>query len=564
MNRLTMVFLSLLAGWAGALTIHAQTGAAIPIFSFSGGTTNGAAPEGNLVLGPDGSFYGTTQGGGSTNNYGTIFKMTTGGALTTLVTFKGTNGVNPLDGLTLAPDGNFYGTTEYGGTNFGTQAISGGLGGGTVFRVTTNGLLTTLATFAVTNGQSPHAGLTWGPGGLFYGTTASGGPFGDGTIFSVTTSGTLMMLTNFNNANGNDPTAGLTLGPDGNLYGVAQSGGANSAGTLFKVTPNGILTTLYNFGATTTNGASPMTTLTLGPDGNLYGATAFDSVLLVEIFPGFFIPEPQGSGTIYKVTTNGTLTTLVDFNFNNGGDPIGSLTLGPDGNFYGTTYLGDNGNNSNMGIVYSLATNGVFTVLAQFDGSNGAYPLTGLTLGPDNNLYGGATGGGAYGNGTVYKLGLSPIFISNPASQSVVIGNPATFSCNMFGTAPFAFQWRSNSVSVAGATGGSLNLLQVFNQANNAQFQVVVTNSYGSATSQVANLSVLLQPNCAGVVKQGGGNYTVVVGSFPSSLNHLWATTNLSSSWQQIAPITTDANGMGQYLDTDPADPAKFYRLSYP
>jgi len=554
MNRLTMFFLSFLAGWSVALTAHAQTGAAIPIFSFSGGTTNGAAPEGNLVLGPDGSFYGTTQGGGSTNNYGTIFKMTTGGALTTLVTFKGTNGVNPLDGLTLAPDGNFYGTTEYGGTNFGTQAISGGLGGGTVFRVTTNGLLTTLATFAVTNGQSPHAGLTWGPGGLLYGTTASGGPFGDGTIFSVTTSGTLTMLTNFNNANGNGPFAGLTLGPDGNLYGVTQSGGSHSAGTVFKVTPSGSLTNLYHFGSHPADGAGPQTTMTLGPDGNLYGITTLTS-----------LTPFNNDGTIFKITTNGTLTTLINWDFYNGGNPVGSLTLGPDGAFYSTTYLGDNTDGSiNKGIVYSLAANGVFTVLAQFDGSNGAYPVCGLTLGPDNNLYGGATGGGAYGNGTVYKLGLSPIFVSHPASQSVVIGNPATFSCNMFGTAPFAFQWRSNSVPMAGATGGSLNLPHVFYQANNAQFQVVVTNSYGSATSHVANLSVVLQPNCSAVLNNGGGNYTVVVGSFPSSLNHLWATTNLSSSWQQIAPITTDANGMGQYLDTDPADPAKFYRLSYP
>jgi uncharacterized repeat protein (TIGR03803 family) len=564
MNRLTMVLWSLLAGGAGALTAHAQTGAAIPIFSFSGGATNGAAPEGNLVLGPDGNFYGTTQGGGTTNGYGTIFKMTTGGVLTTLATFTGTNGVNPLAGLTLGPDGNFYGTTEYGGTNFGTQTISGGLGAGSVFRVTTNGTLTTLATFAVTNGQSPHAGLTWGPGGLFYGTTASGGPYGAGTIFTVTTSGTLTMLTNFNSSDGADPVAALTVGPDGNLYGTAESAGANSGGTLFRVTPTGILTTLYNFGATATNGASPQTTLTLGPDGCLYGATADSSVNLVQIFPGYYYPIPTGSGTIYKTTTNGTLTTLIDFDFYDGGSPVGSLTLGPDGNFYSTTYLGDNGDNSNMGIVYSLTTNGVFAVLAGFDGPNGAYPISGLTLGPDNNFYGGSAGGGTYGNGTVYKLGLSPGFVSNPASQSVVIGNPATFSCNMFGTAPFAFQWWSNSVPVAGAAGGSLKLPGVFYQANNARFQVVVTNSYGSATSQVASLSVVLQPNCSAVLNQGGGNYTVVVGSFPSSQNHLWATTNLSSSWQQIAPITTDANGMGQYLDTDPADPAKFYRLSYP
>lgn len=551
MNRLTVVFLSLLAGWAGALTAHAQTGAAIPIFSFAASGTNGAYPEANLTLGSDGNFYGTTESGGASTN-GTIFMVTTNGILTTLVNFNGTNGANPLAALTLGPDGNFYGTTEYGGNTIGKTNLNGRLGGGTVFQVTTNGTLTTLVNFNGTNGASPHAGLTWGLDGNLYGTTATGGTNGlpYGTLFRVTTVGALTTLTNFNNSNGANPIAGLTLGTDGNFYGVAKSGGAHSAGTVFKVTPNGILTTLYNFGTTATDGASSETTLTLGPDGNLYGATDYTSLT-------------DHNGTIYKVTTNGTLTTLINFDFYNGGNPMGSLIFCPNGIFYGTTYAGDNGNNSNLGIVYSLTTNGVFTVLAEFNGSNGASPMSGLTLGPDNNLYG-ATVGGAHGNGTVYKLGLSPSFISNPASQSVVIGNPATFSCQMFGTAPFAFQWRSNSVPVAGATGGSLNLPRVFYQANNAQFQVVVTNSYGSATSQVATLSVVLQPNCSAVLNNGGGNYTVVVGSFPSSLNHLWATTNLSSSWQQIAPITTDANGMGQYLDTAPADPAKFYRLSYP
>ena len=555
MNRLTVFFLSLLAGGAGALTVHAQTGAVIPIVSFSGGPTNGAAPEGNLALGPDGSFYGTTEGGGSANNYGTIFKLTTGGALTTLVTFNGPNGANPLAGLTLAPDGNFYGTTEYGGTNFAHANINGGLGAGTVFRVKTNGALTTLATFAVTNGQNPKAGLTWGPGGLFYGTTAGGGPFGDGAIFSVTTSGTLTMLTNFNNANGNTPTAGLTPGPDGNLYGVAQSGGAHGAGTVFQVAPSGILTTLYDFGTTTADGASPQTALTLGPDGNLYGATAWTSV-------------SDYNGTLYRVTTNGTLTTLVNFDSANGGNPVGSLTVGPDGNFYGTTYYGDNTNGSlNMGIVFRLTTNGGFTVLAQFDGANGAWPVSGLTLGPDHNFYGGTTGGGAQGNGTVYELGLSPSFISPPASQSVVIGNPATFNCQVFGTAPLAFQWLSNSVPVAGATGGWLNLPPVFYPANNAQFQVVVTNSYGGTTSPVASLSVVLQPNCSAVLNQGGGSYTVVVGSFPGSQNRIWATTNLTSpsAWQVLGTITTGADGLGQLLDANTAGfPAKYYRLSYP
>ncbi|HTB85260.1 MAG TPA: choice-of-anchor tandem repeat GloVer-containing protein [Candidatus Sulfotelmatobacter sp.] len=553
MNRLTKTCLSVLAAGSVAITVHAQTGAIIPVFSFSGGTTNGAAPEGSMVLGPDGSFYGTTEGGG-TNNYGTIFKITTGGALTTLVNFNGTNGDEPVGALTLGPDGNIYGTTVYGGTNFGSASTPGSLGAGSIFRLTTNGLLTTLATFVITNGENPHAGLTWGPGGLFYGTTGGGGPAGYGTIFSMTTSGTLTMLTNFNNANGNAPFAGLTVGPDGNLYGVCQSGGTHGVGTVFKVAANGMmLTNLYNFGATTTDGAFPQTTMTFGPDGNLYGVTAFTS-------------SANNDGTIFKITTNGTLTTLINWDFYNGGEPLGSLTLGPDGAFYSTTYLGDNGNGSiNKGIVYSLTTNGVFTVLAQFTGPDGAYPISGVTLGPDNNFYGVTSGGGTNNaSGAVYRLGLSPIFVSNPASQSVIIGNSAAFSSQMFGTAPFGFQWRSNSVPVAGVTGGSLGVPHVFYSANNAQIQVVATNTYGSATSQVANLSVVLQPNCAAIVNNGGGNYTVTVGSYPSSMNHLWATTNLSSSWQQIAPITTDANGMGQYPDTDTADPAKFYRLSNP
>jgi uncharacterized repeat protein (TIGR03803 family) len=558
MNRLKMVFSSILVGWSVTMA-HAQS--AFPIYSFDGSGTNGSAPEANLTLGSDGSFYGTTEGGG-TNSDGTIFKVTANGTLTTLVDFNGTNGASPLAALTLGPDGNFYGTTEYGGnTNF-----DAGLGGGTVFRMTTNGTLTTLVNFAATNGTSPHAGLTWAPDGNFYGTTASGGPDGltYGTVFRMTIGGTLTSLTNFNNANGDDPTAGLTFGPDGNLYGTTQSGGTAGTGTIFQLTTNGILTPLFSFG--TNNGASVQAGLTLGTDGNLYGTTSASGVFPYTVFPGFTINLPTGNGTVFRITTNGVLTTLVDFdNYPGAGvTPNAYLTLGPDGNFYSSTYTGGT---SNLGTIFEVTTNGTLTTLANFNNTNGAYPLASVTLGFDGNFYGTSTGGGSGGNGTIFKLGLPPSFIVNPASESVIIGNPAEFGSQVFGTAAFDYQWLSNSVPVAGATGSSLLLPHVFAPANGAQFQVVVTNSYGSATSQVASLTVVFQPNSYAIASSGGGSYTIFAASYPNSMNTLWATTNLAlpSSWQDLGPLTTDPSGRGQFLDINSANsPAKFYQLSYP
>ena len=324
------------AGNAGVGTVFKVTTSGIlttlTVFNY----TNGANPFAALTLGKDGDFYSTTFSGGINGygGYGTVFKVTTNGTLTTLVSFNGTNGASSSAALTLGNDGCFYGTTQNGGNGFTGWEFSGS---GTVFRVTTNGKLTTLVNFDGANGIFPSAGLTLGCDGNLYGTTSEGGIYGYGTIFKVTNKGILTTLANLDGTNGAYLPAGLTLGKDGNLYGTTEFGGSNGFGTVFQVTTKGKLTTLANFNGI--NGAYPDANLTLASDGCFYGTT----------FGG-----GHDNGNIFKVTTNGTLTALVNFNGINGSWPMAPLAIGKDGNFYGTTEEG--------GIVYNGEEVGVGTV----------------------------------------------------------------------------------------------------------------------------------------------------------------------------------------------------------
>ena len=449
-------------------TISAAAQSIQPIYSF----TNNANPIAGLTLGPDGNLYGTTYEGGNTYQ-GTVFRITTNGALTTLVTFGNDNGAYPEAALALGPDGNFYGTTTYGGANFMA---------GTVFRMTTDGALTTLATFAGGNGEYPIGPLVLSADGNFYGTTVHGGTGDYGTVFRITTNGTQTVLASFGNTNGAYIVAGLTSGPDGNFYGTAANGGSNNDGTVFRVTTNGEVTALASLNYTI--GAHPYAGLTLGPDGNFYSATVYGGLPTGDF--------PSGYGTIFRITTNGTLTTLAEFANTNGETPFATLTLGPDGNLYGTTSQGI----GSGGTVFRITTNGALTTLATFDFTNGANPFNGLTLGPDGNFYGTTSRGGSGsgdGNGVIYRLNLPPSIITQPSNQIVFPGREATFAVALFGTTPFECRWLYNGTPIPDATNSTFTVPHV-KPSSTGNYQVIVTNTWGGTTSTVATLTRAVPP----------------------------------------------------------------------
>jgi uncharacterized repeat protein (TIGR03803 family) len=232
-----------------------------------------------LTLGVDGNLYGTAWSGytGDVNVNGSVFRITPGGQFTTLYTFQGGaagDGAEP-SALTLASDGDFYGVTAAGG------AIGSSSAAGTVFRITPAGVETILTTFTTsTNGQRPLAPVIEGNDGNFYGSTYYGGANNQGTLFRMTPAGQITYLHDFSQTadNGAYPTQPLIQASDGNLYAPATDCSPSSClvDSLFRITPGGHFTTLYVFPPPFVNGADiPSSPLTQNPDGGFYGLTQF-------------------------------------------------------------------------------------------------------------------------------------------------------------------------------------------------------------------------------------------------------------------------------------------------
>ncbi|HEV2211432.1 MAG TPA: choice-of-anchor tandem repeat GloVer-containing protein [Verrucomicrobiae bacterium] len=351
----------------------------------------------SLIQGADGNFYGITASGGSGS--GTVFRVTPDGVLTTLVSFNGTNGANPRS-VVQGTNGDFYGTTQYGGSD----------NLGTVFEMAPDGVLTTLVSFNGFNGANPTSGFVLGKDGNFYGTTDFGGayegtctgctsPQGLGTIFQMTPQGAFTTLASFDGTNGCEPV-NVIEGADGNFYGSAYSSGTNfqGYGSVFRMTPEGAITTLWSFNGA--NSGPCLFGIIQAADSSLWGTTDGGALL-------------GTVDTVFRVATNGDETTLFSFNGINGALPR-RLVQGSDLNLYGVTGaggIGYAGPYSGDGTIFSIDPNGIFTTVVFFNGTNGSNPDA-LLQGSDGYFYGTTLSGGAGSAGTVFRftLPLAPVF----------------------------------------------------------------------------------------------------------------------------------------------------------
>jgi uncharacterized repeat protein (TIGR03803 family) len=438
---------------------------------------DGADSYAALVQGTSGDLYGTTSSGG-TGDRGTVFKMTTSGTLTTLYNFCSqsgcTDGASPEATLIQASDGNFYGTTN-GGGNYGE---------GTVFRITQRGTLTSLYSFCslsgCTDGAYPSAGLVEATDGNLYGTTSASGANGaGGTVFRITPSGALTTLYSFcsqtNCTDGANPLAALIQATDGNFYGTTYQGGAGlsipNSGTVFTITLSGALTILYSFCSQTncTDGAHPSAALIQAPDGNFYGTTRY----------GGTIDYP---GTVYTITLNGALTTLHNFLGISGDRPDAGLVQATNGEFYGTTLTGAN---PVTGTVYELGPNGAARTLVRFCVDRavcgGAEPRAPLIQATDGKLYGTTSFAGKDLDGTVFSLsvGLGPFLETQPTSGKVGAG-VNILGTNLTGATSVTF---NGTPAVFTVVSGSLITATVPTGAASGEVQVVTPG--GTLTSHV-------------------------------------------------------------------------------
>ncbi|HZL34925.1 MAG TPA: choice-of-anchor tandem repeat GloVer-containing protein [Tepidisphaeraceae bacterium] len=526
------------------------SGTITTLASFNG--TNGANTEAGVTLDASGNLYGTTFNGGS-SNAGTVFEIAKGsGTITTLVSFDGSNGANPSAGVTLDAAGDLYGTTDGGGDS----------NDGTVFEIAKgSGTITTLASFIFANGNAV-AGVALDASGNLYGTTYDGGGSGsDGTVFEIAKgSGTIKTIASFNGTNGAGPLAGVTLDASGNLYGTTVDGGDSNDGTVFEIAKgSGTITTLASFNLT--NGANPSAGVALDASGNLYGTTNEGTVFKIAKGSGTIttliangasilggvtldasgnlygttdIGGTSNDGTVFEIAKGlSTTRTLASFNGTNGEDPQAGVTLDASGNLYGTTELGGDGNGD--GTVFEIAKgSGAVTTLAAFNLANGQNPASELTLDASGNLYGTAINGGSSGDGTVFEI----------AKGSATIATLASFN-GTNGKGPDVGVTLDAAGNLYGTTSGGTETVFEIAKGSGTVTTLASFYGYGLPSEPEAGVTLDASGNLYGTTFMGGSSnagtvFEIVKGS--GTITTL-ASFNFANGAHPFCAVALDASG---------------------
>lgn len=497
--------------YSGSIFSMSAAGDVQTLFRFVAGdpdlpnTDTGVEPN-TLVKAKDGNFYGTIRRAPGGSEHGAIFKFLTNGttnSYSVLFEFNGTNGSYP-NSFMQASDGNFYGTTHYGGSGYDQDSSDGyqSPGFGTVFKITPGGQHTVLAEFKGTNGAypfryngpgSPEAGaLVEGPDGSLYGTTLSGGLNhfnstygGEGTVFRVTRDGVLTTVADFGTNAGDFPESGVIFGDDGHLYGTTSAGGTNNPnyglsaiqptaghGTVFRVSladaPPGPTNNPTVSGFVPSSG--PVGTAVSIIGGNLTGATAvkFNNVSALFNVAGATqisatVPVGATTGKISVTTPAGSVTSSSDFTVTVAAKTNQTITFAP---------LADQ----------LFATNRTFALVA----SNSS----GLPVG-------------------FFSANSNVVVVSNTTAIIKALGTVAITATNA-GDGNFNPASASQTVSIKGGQTITFNALSNQMYGPDKAFALVASNSSGLPVSFASSDSnVVVISNATAIIKSAGGPVTI-------------------------------------------------------
>lgn len=458
----------------------AQTYTALHTYTINSGNFSGVGYPAFMSQGRDGRLYGTLSNAGTVSK-GSVFKVTTGGSLSTVYNFCAlagcADGSNPAGGVVLGLDGNFYGTTCCGG---------GAGKAGTLFKLSSGGTLKTLHAFGNgTDDSLPNYPPLIANDGTIYGVSEEQYNGQNGAFFKASSSGAFVVLHDFNYTDGQTPNLPIQ-GTDGNFYGTTHVGGSKGYGVVYRSTSSGALTVIHNFLGGTTDGCYPVGTLAQGNDGNLYG---------VSYACGLYGNTAKG-GTVFKISPSGSSFSIV-YNFcalascTDGNLPLAGLTVGSDGNFYGTAQ----GGTKNAGTLYKLTPVGKITSLYNFCDptcSNGYYTATPLVQHTNGKFYGN-TNGNSLGGSVFFSLsvGLKPFvrlinWSGKVGSTVEMLGQGFTGTTQVsFNGVPAAFTNVSDTYMTAvvpdGATSGTLTVT-TFTTSYNSNRKFLVTPQVTNVT----------------------------------------------------------------------------------